>query len=136
MKYIKTALTFIGVWFVAALLNGALSGIYLAIRESQNSQYGQGIFGLTVFFSFLFSIPLVGLVWFVATVAQLAGTASHKFYQIVLGTALIAAITGAIFFVSAFKSEFKNGTYAVAACIVLSALIAVLLFHKKFKTYA
>ena len=130
MKYIETTIVFIGIWFIAALLNGVLCGIYLTLSQSKNNQYEPNIFALAVLFSFLFSIPFVGVVWFVATIAQLAGTTVHKFYQLILSTALITAFTGAVFFIGVFKSEFKNETYAVAACIVVSALTAVLLFHK------
>ncbi len=136
MKFFKTILIFVAVWLVASLVNGLLSGICITVFDNDDGQFHNDVFGLTIFFSFLFSTPLVGLVWFVATIASLAGSSSHKYYQSILGTTLLASLIGAVFFIAAFKSEFHNSCYAVAVSIVLSAITTVLLFHKQFKANA
>lgn len=131
MKHLSTFFIFMGIWFAASLLNGLLSGIYLGVFD--NSQYGNGTLGLSVFFSFVFSIPFVGAVWMVTTIAHLAGKKGYALFQVALGATVICAFAGALFFISAFNRDFNNSRYAVAAAILISAVSAVLLFRSPLK---
>lgn len=131
MKYVRTFFVFMGIWFAASLINGLLSGICLSVFD--NKEYGNGTLGLSLIFSFVFSIPFVGVVWLVTAIAQLSGKNGDSLFQMVLGTAFICALAGALFFISAFDRDFSSGRYAVAAAIIISAVSAVLLFRSPLK---
>ena len=133
IKYIATIFTFFGVWFVASLLNGLLSGICIMLF---NEEMGGGAetLPLSLLFSFLFSIPLVGIVWLVTTIAQVCGRKGHSLFQTILGATLICAFAGAIFFILTLGNEFNEAKYAVGFCVIFSALTAVLFFRNQFKT--
>ncbi len=131
MKYISTTVVFLGIWFIASLLNGLLNGACLTMFDDKT--YGNETLGLSMLFSFIFSIPFVGAVWLVTTIAQLAGKSGVALFQLVLGTALFCAIAGAIFFISAFGSDFGNGKYAAGLAIIISAVSAVMIFRSPLK---
>ena len=133
-KYLKTTGIFFGVWFIASVFNGLLCGISLGLLEPRLTA---GIFLIVLFsimFSFLFSAPMVAVVWFAAIVAQLADMKGNALLQFVLGFALVCSILGALIFVYTLGSEFSNTKYITGLCIIFSALISVLLFRKKIKT--
>ena len=131
MKYITTLFVFFGIWLLASFLNGIISGICLSFMS--NEEYGRETFGFSMLFSFLFSIPLVSIVWVVTTVAQLAGSRGFVLFKIVVLTAVCSALSGAVFFINAFNKDFKEASYAVGASIVFSAVTAVTIFRNQFK---
>jgi hypothetical protein len=133
MKHIKTFFAFIGIWFVASVLNGLLSGICITINSPNFYTAGAGTVVLALLFSFICSAPLVGMVWLITTIAQCNGRKGQALFQLILGTALVGAITGAVFFITTFGKEFKEVRYIVALCIIASALGAVLLFRNQLK---
>ena len=133
-KYLKTTGTFIGVWFIASMLNGLLSGVSLAVLASRSVNQGMGNLALSFLLSFVCSAPLVGIVWFVTIMAQLADKKGDALFQFVLGTALLCAVTGALIFIFALGTEFMNARYVAGLCIIISALAAVLFFRKQIKT--
>lgn len=135
-KGIKTFVTFIGVWFVASLLNGALSGISISIFDSEKFIDSPEIILLSCVLSFVFSVPLVGLVWLVTVIAQLGGKSGHSLFQVVLATAFFCGLTGALIFIIAFGNEFKEARFAAGACVIISAMSSVLIFRKQLKTDA
>ena len=130
-KYITTFFTFFGVWFIASILNGLLSGICIMFFDSG---MGASAIPLALLFSFLFSVPLVGIVWLVATIAQASGSKGHSLFQTILGATLICAFIGAILFIITLGNEFKQARYAVGLCVIFSALTAVLFFRNQLKT--
>ena len=131
-KYIKTILIFIGIWFTASLLNGVLSGIWIiALDIGWN---GLDSLGLSIIFSFVFSIPMVGLVWLIAMIAQAGDIKGNQLLQLILGAALVCSAAGGIFFIYALGTEFKNARFFVAVSIIISALTSVILFRKQIKT--
>jgi len=132
-KYIKTTLIFAGIWFIAALINGLLSGlsiIFLDAAENANP----GTLALSVIFSFVFSAPVVGLVWFITLMGQIADKKGDALFQFALSTAFICAFVAALIFTYTIGKEFMKARYVVACCIVISALAAVLMFRKQIKT--
>jgi hypothetical protein len=133
-KYIKTTLIFVGVWFIASLINGVLSGISILVLDSGAMSNGAGALGLSLIFSFVFSVPMVGLVWFITLMAQAADKKGNNLLQFTLGTAFFCAAAGALFFIYTLGAEFKNARFAVALCIIISALASVLFFRKQIKT--
>ena len=133
-KYIKTTLIFVGVWFIAALLNGLLSGISIMLMDSNSMNEGMGTLPLAVVFSFVFSAPVVGLVWFIVLMAQIADKKGNELFQFALGTAFICALVAALIFIYTLGMEFMKARFVAALCIVISALIAVLMFRKQIKT--
>jgi hypothetical protein len=133
-KYIKTTLIFVGVWFIASLLNGVLSGISILVLDSGSMNNGAGALALSVVFSFVFSVPMVGLVWFITLMAQVSDKKGNDLLQFTLGTALFCAAAGALFFIYTLGTEFKNARFAVGLCIIISALASVLFFRKQIKT--
>ena len=133
-KYLKTTLIFVGVWFIAALLNGLLSGISIMLIDSNSMNEGMGTLPLAVVFSFVFSAPVVGLVWFIVLMAQVAGKQGNQLFQFALGTAFFCAIAAALIFIYTLGTEFMQARFAVACCIIISALAAVLMFRKQIKT--
>ena len=133
-KYIKTTLIFIGVWFIAAMLNGLISGISIAMLNSGSANEGMTNLFASFVFSFAFSVPFVGLVWFVTIMAQVTAKKGDTLLQLVLRTALFCSIGGALIFMYAFKREFATARFIAGPGIIISALTAVLMFRKKIKT--
>ena len=131
MKYVTTFFVFMGIWIVASLFNGLLSGICLTVFD--NAEYGNETMGLSLLFSFIFSIPFVGLVWLVTTIAQVSGKEGSALFQLVLGTTIICAVAGALFFIGVFSRDFSDGRYAVGASIIIAAVGAVMLFRSPIK---
>jgi hypothetical protein len=135
-KYIKTTLIFAGVWFTAALLNGLISGVSIALLDSNSTGNALTNLFASFAFSFLFSVPLVGFVWFITIIAQVAGKKGDLLLQLVLRTALFCSAAVALIFMYAFRIEFATARFIAAAGIIISALTAVLFFRKKIKTNA
>jgi hypothetical protein len=133
-KYLKTTLIFVGIWFTASLINGMLSGISIAVLDNSAMNDSAGTFGLSVIFSFVFSVPMVGLVWFITLMGQAADKKGNDLLQFVLATALFCSAGGALFFIYVLGTEFKSARFAVGLCIIISALASVLLFRKQIKT--
>lgn len=133
-KYLKTTGTFIGVWFIASLLNGLLSGVSLAVLGSSSVNQGMGMVVLSFALSFVCSAPLVGIVWFVTMMAQLADKKGDALFQFVLSTTLFCSLAGALIFIFTLGTEFMNARYVAGLCIIISALASVLFFRKQIKT--
>jgi|GEM_PF-2816111 len=134
-KYIKTFFIFIGVWFVASLLNGILSAICITVFDNSEFNGSVGVVFLACIFSFVCSVPLVGLVWLVTTIAMINGKQGHALYQIILATTFFCAIIGAIFFLITFGKEFMQSKYAVAFCVIIAAMGAILSFRHQLKAH-
>lgn len=135
-KYLKTTGIFFGVWFIASLLNGLLSGISIALLDSSSVNDAMGNLFTSFVCSFVLSVPLVGLVWFVTIVAQVAEKKGDSLFQLVLRTALFCSIGGALVFIYAFKMQFTNARYVAGLAIIISALVSVLFFRKQIKSNA
>ncbi|MEP7238321.1 MAG: hypothetical protein ABI685_10665 [Ferruginibacter sp.] len=135
-KYLKTTGIFFGVWFIAALLNGLLSGISIAVLDSYSISDAMANLFSSFVCSFVFSVPLVGLVWFVTIMAQLADKKGDPLFQLVLSTAFLCSIAGAVLFIYGFRMQFANARYVVGLGIIISALTAVLFFRKQIKKNA
>jgi hypothetical protein len=134
-KGIRTLTTFIGVWFVASLLNGILSGTCISISDSE--RFGAaGIIFLSCVLSFVCSIPLVGLVWLITAIAQSAGKSGYALFQVVLAAALFCGSIGALIFIVAFDNEFMEARFVAGACIIVSAMSGVLVFRKQLRSAA
>ena len=132
-KYINTTLIFAGVWFIAALINGLLSGISIIVLDT-TANANIGTLGLSVIFSFVFSAPLVGLVWFIALMVQLSDKKGNELFQFILGTAFICAVAAGLIFFYTLGTEFMKARFVVALSIIVSALAAILVFRKQIKT--
>jgi hypothetical protein len=133
-KYIKTTFIFSGVWFFAAVLNGLISGISIAVLDSSSTNDAMGNLVASFVFSFAFSVPFVGLVWFVTIMAQVAEKKGDSLLQLVLRTALFCSMGGALIFIYAFKRAFATARFIAGPGIIISALTAVLMFRKQIKT--
>ena len=133
-KYIKTTLIFAGVWFIAALLNGLLSGISIMLLENNWMNKEMSTLPLAVVFSFVFSAPVVGLVWFIVLMAQVNHKKGSALFQFALGTAFICALVAALIFIYTLGTDFMNARFVSALSIIVSALAAILLFRKQIKT--
>jgi hypothetical protein len=133
-KQARTFFIFLGVWIVASFLNGFLSGICISIFSTPSYDTGAGFIALSMVFSFVFSAPLVGVLWLSTAIAIGSGPKGDDLFQFILKSALVLAIIGAIFFVVSIGNEFKAARYAVAFCIIISAMTAVLFFRKQLKT--
>jgi cytochrome bd-type quinol oxidase subunit 2 len=132
-KYLKTFAIFISVWFIASLLNGLLSGICIAVIGKNSFINQPGTIVLACVFSFLFSIPLVGLVWLVTVIAQAYQKKGHSLFQIILVTTFCCAVIGAVIFINVFENEFKQAKFAAGLCIIFSAVASVLIFRNQLK---
>ncbi|MFM6926012.1 MAG: hypothetical protein ACKOU7_10965 [Ferruginibacter sp.] len=131
-KYIKTTLIFAGVWFISALINGLLSGISIIFLDTAPN-VNPGTLALSVIFFFVFSAPVVGLVWFITLMAQVADKKENELFQFALGTAFICACAAAFIFINTIGKEFMKARYVAALSIIVSALTAVLMFRKQIK---
>jgi len=132
-KFLKIFLTFIAIWAVASLTNGVLCGICIAISNRHISSVPE-VSVLAIIFSFIFSVPLVGLTWLVTCIAQSLDKNGFALFQIVLATAIICSSIGALLFINTLGYEFQDCNYALGFCIIISAASSVLLFRKKIKT--
>lgn len=132
-KYLNSTLTFIGVWFAASLINGLLSSACIFILDDATFPASTGTVAAACLFSFACSIPLAGLVWLVTIIAMACGKYGHYLFQIILAAALLCGIIGAIFFLLTFGEEFIQSKYAVACCIIISAMSGVLFFRQPLK---
>jgi drug/metabolite transporter (DMT)-like permease len=135
-KYIKTTLIFIGIWFTASLQNGVLSGVSILVLDSSWKHEGVDSVGLSIVFSFLFSVPIVGLVWFITLMAQASDKKGNDLLQFVLATTLFCSAAGGLIFIYTLGTEFKNARLLIALSIIVSALTSVLFFRKQIKTNA
>jgi MFS family permease len=126
----------VGVWFTESLLNGLLSAISILVLNSGDMNNDTGILGLSVIFSFVFSVPLVGLVWFITLMGQVADKKGNDLLQFVLGTALFCSAGGALIFIFTLGTEFKDARLLLGLCIIVSALASVLFFRKQIKSNA
>jgi hypothetical protein len=133
-KYFKTTGIFLGIWVIASFLNGLLSGTAIAVFDSGSVNAGMGTLAISIILSFIFSAPIVGLVWFIAIMAQLAEKKGDSLFQFILGTAFICAIAAALIFMYTLGTEVMNARYVAGLCIIVSAMVAVLLFRKQIKT--
>lgn len=132
-KYLKTTGIFFGIWFLASILNGFLSGMSIAFLSSSSLNEGLGNLLLSIALSFIVSVPVVGLVWFVTIVAQLTDKKGDSLFQFVLGTTLLCSIAAALIFICTIGTEFSQARYLAGFCIVFSALCSVLFFRKNIK---
>lgn len=133
-KYIKTTLIFAGVWFMASLINGLLSGIAIIVLDDVYTKAGVSSLLLSVVFSFVFSAPVVGLVWFIVLIGQATDKKGDTLFQFALGTAFFWALAAALIFIFTVGTEFMNARFFVALSIIVSALVAILFFRKQIKT--
>ena len=132
-KYFKTTGIFFAVWFMASILNGFLSGMSIAFLSSSSVDEAMSNLFLSIALSFVFSAPVVGLVWFITIVAQLTDKKGDSLFQFVLGTTLSCSLAAALFFIVTIGSGFINARYAAGFSIVFSALSSVLFFRKNIK---
>lgn len=133
-KYLKTTFIFIGIWFIASLLNGVLSAFSLEVLDNGRLNGGASTLALSIIFSFVFSVPMVGLVWFITLMGQAADKKGNDLLQFVLRTTLFCSAAGALLFIYTIGAEFKNAKIVVGLCIIFSALASVLLFRNQIKT--
>jgi hypothetical protein len=133
-KHIRTFLIFIAIWFMASFLNGLLSSIAIGVLDSGQEGLESGSISLTFLFSFILSIPFVGLVWLVTLIAQSHGSKGHALFQTILTTTFICAILAAVFFINTMGNDFDNGKFVVGLAIIFSAVSPVLIFRNHFKT--
>lgn len=133
-KYIKTTLVFLGIWFTASLINGVLSGISILALDKDLKQDGPAPFALSIIFSFVFSVPMVGLVWLIAMIAQAGDLKGNELFQFILGATLVCSAAGGLFFIYTLGAEFENARFLVGLSIIISALASVLFFRKQIKS--
>lgn len=123
-----------GIWAVASLLNGILSGISILVLDHDWGYGSPAPLALSIILSFVFSVPLVGLVWFTTLIVQVTEKKGDELLQFVLATALFCSIAGALIFIYTLGTEFKNARFLIGLSIIFSALTSVLFFRKQIKT--
>ena len=133
-KFGKIFLAFIAIWAIASLTNGVLSGVCVGVTEGNTlDNVGVGMVLATIF-SFIFSIPFVGLAWLVTCIAQSFDKNGFALFQIVLISAIISSSIGAFLFINTVGCEFKECNYALGLCVIISAVFSVFVCRKKIKT--
>jgi hypothetical protein len=133
-KYVKIFLIFIGIWAIASVINGIISGICIGIVELGEPAATMGIILLAVMASFVFSAPIAGVTWLITCIAQRNGKSGFELFKVSFLTALLCSATGAFLFIQLLGGEFKKVNYVLGVCIVFSALSSILLFRNKIKT--
>lgn len=128
-RYIKLIAVFIGIWFVASLINGVFSMVTLSFEEKNN-----GDIDFAIPASFIFSIPFVFLTWFTATIACIAGCVGEKLYQTVLHISFLIGIGAGIFFKLCMDWLVGQFSIVIAIGIVISAVSATIIFREKLKS--
>jgi hypothetical protein len=132
-KYISTTVTYVGVWFIASILNGLLSSICMLFLTNDTAGMN-GVPGLSFLFSFILSVPFVGMVWFVNMIALSCGQKEFSLFQVILKATLLCSVLAAILFVNTLGKEFKEARYAMGLCIIVSAMGSTLFFRNQLKT--
>jgi len=133
-KYVKIFLIFIGIWAIAAIINGVISGICIGIIELNEPNALMGVICIAVLFSFVCSAPVAGLTWLITCIAQRKGKHGFDLFKVSFLSALICSSIAAFLFIQILGNEFKNVNYALGICIVFSAISSILLFRNKIKT--
>jgi hypothetical protein len=131
MKYIRTTINFIGVWFVASLCNGLIAGTCISYMDTKS--FNDIALGLALVFSLFCSLPLVGIVWLAAIIAQYNKCEKQKLLHVILATAICSGIAGALFYLKTFGTEFPHSKYAVCCSIIGASVFSTLIFRKQFK---
>ena len=132
-KAVRTFIIFIGVWFISSLLNGIISGIVIMLGENGWSSHNDDVIFFAMLCSFLFSIPFVGLVWFVTMLAQAHGREGHTLFQVILKTSIFSGVIAAIIFIKTFSADLKGISWLGAISIIVSSVSTVLFFRKPLK---
>jgi len=120
---------FLGVWIVAASLNGFLCGICLLLEDRKMDD----LFTVAILFSFVFSLPFVALVGLITFIANVTGKNGFKLFQVTLASTFICASIAAIFFLIIFRREFGNMTYPMSMSIIVAGMAGVFSFRNKIK---
>jgi hypothetical protein len=128
-KYIKLIAVFVGIWFIASLINGVISIVTIGLFENNNAD---------IYFvmpaSFIFSIPFVSFTWFITMIACMFGYIGEKLYQTVLHASFFIGIGAAIFFKLWMDGFIEQFSVVISIGIVISAVSATIIFRKKLKS--
>ncbi|MGC4101669.1 hypothetical protein [Ferruginibacter sp.] len=133
-KAARTFVIFMGVWFISSLLNGFITGACIMINGGAWFADSEGAIFLAIIFSFICSVPFVGLVWFITMLAQAHGREGHDLFQLVLKLTLFFGSVGAIFFFNTFGHDLKTASWAGAVSIIISSVTGVMVFRQQLKT--
>jgi hypothetical protein len=129
-KYFRLTFIFIGVWFVASFINGILSSLLLRVFAKAEVEEME----LCILFSFIFSIPFIGLAWFIGIIACVNKTNGERLYEIILMTSFFIGFWGALFFAILLGFRFEIHSVLISLSIIVSAVSSILIFRKQIKS--
>ncbi|UAY51678.1 hypothetical protein [Ferruginibacter albus] len=130
INFFKYSLGLAAAWIIASLFNGILAICWLAVSTDRN----QIPFIEVIFFSFFFSVPFIFLLWIIACILYQKNYREERFYRTILQAAFLLSVLAAVFNYIAFKGEFREVTVCVCISIIVSAVSAVMLLKKVFKS--
>ncbi|MGG9961566.1 hypothetical protein [Ferruginibacter sp. SUN106] len=130
-KYLRAMSIYAGIWFFASLINAGISTLYIILSSHEVNGIMIIFFFLSVFFSFLLSIPVL-FIAMILSLFLLRIKAWPNAFQLVLLVTFVVAIAGAVFFKD-FLTEINSTPLFLCISIVVSAVSAVIIFQDKLK---
>jgi hypothetical protein len=128
-KYSKLVSVYGRIWFVASVINAVLSSFLILSSWDEGVFF---IFFLSLIFSFVLSMPIL-LIAMLLSSLLLSVKVMKNIFQVVLLVTFFVSLAGALFF-KAFLHEVNKGPFPLCIAIVLSAVLAVIVFRNKLKT--
>lgn len=120
------------IWVMAAVLNGSLSGIYLAIIEEQPDQV-IAIGFICGLCSLFFSIPGFFVFWIVMLIAINAYKYQRALFRMALSAGMIIALLTGTVSIHFFKAFYSGEWFLFPLFILLSAISSIMMHFNLFK---
>jgi hypothetical protein len=127
-KYSKLISVYGKIWFAASVINAVISSFLILSSWDEGAFF---IFFLSLIFSFILSIPILLIAVLLASFL-LSVKVTENIFQVVLLVTFFVSIAGAICF-KGFLHEVNSNSFSLCASIVLSAVLAVIIFQHKIK---
>ncbi|MEO6637788.1 MAG: hypothetical protein ABIN25_05905 [Ginsengibacter sp.] len=129
--YIRITFITFTIWLLAALVNGLLCGIFLAITRHDLGAWAGYLSGI-FFISLIFSIPGFFVFWITMMVVFAKWIRERALFRAALSTGFILAVITGIAGSAAFSYEFPQRNLLICF-IALSAITSIMLHFKYFK---
>ncbi|MBC7510399.1 MAG: hypothetical protein H7320_16880 [Ferruginibacter sp.] len=122
----KTLFCTFTIWVLAALINATLSASCLLLKPGEFDNWAQS-FGLSFFFTLLFSLPSVFIFWLLFLMNNKED--GQSLFQLLYRTGFVTAVFSAIFFAVSFYSMFKSYVFLLGFCIIVAAVTSIMCHH-------
>lgn len=124
MMFFKSIFISFTVWVLTALLNALLMGSVLFFL-SDEFKYFPSAFGFTLFFTLIFSMPAVFVLWIVL----LANWDEQTLFRSLLKTGFIVSILSSVVAYFLPFGVIKSERPLLSLCIVIAAISSIMMHH-------